>query len=185
MLTNAAGGLLVAAPPLGDPNFDRTIVYVIEHTTDGALGLVLNRPSTETPPDVLAPWLALHAPPQVMFSGGPVETHVLIGVAERTGPDHVRPDAPLTAHDDTVIGTVDLSEPPAADVVRLRVFRGYSGWSPGQLDAELLAGAWLVVPAEPADVFTAAPGELWRSVLRRQGGSTAWLANAPHDLSLN
>ena len=67
----------------------------------------------------------------------------------------------------------------------LRVFRGYSGWGPGQLEGEIEAGAWLVLDPDPDDVFTADPDELWRSVLRRQPGRLAWLAGAPDDLAAN
>ena len=86
------------------------------------------------------------------------------------------------------LGTIDLFLDPdevAAAVAALRVFRGYSGWGSGQLDDELAAGAWMVLPAESSDVFGPNPKDLWRDVLRRQGGRIAWLANAPDDLSAN
>ncbi len=86
------------------------------------------------------------------------------------------------------LGSIDLMLDPgevAEDVLALRVFRGYSGWGPGQLDSELVEGAWMVFPAEPDDVFAADPEDLWRKVVRRQGGKVAWLANAPDDLSSN
>ncbi|MGZ4769395.1 MAG: YqgE/AlgH family protein, partial [Ilumatobacteraceae bacterium] len=63
--------------------------------------------------------------------------------------------------------------------------RGYAGWSSGQLDGELLAGAWMVFGAQRNDVFSESPEELWRDVLRRQPGRVAWVANAPDDLSMN
>ena len=86
------------------------------------------------------------------------------------------------------LASIDLSLDPAlfaGAVHRLRVFRGYSGWSPGQLEMEIEEGAWIVVDATLDDVFTSEPTELWRSVLRRQGGTIAWIANAPDDLSAN
>ena len=67
----------------------------------------------------------------------------------------------------------------------LRVFRGYAGWGPGQLEGEIEAGAWLVLDPEPTDLFTHEPDELWRTVLRRQPGRLAWLADAPDDLDAN
>ncbi len=67
----------------------------------------------------------------------------------------------------------------------LRVFRGYSGWGPGQLEDEIEAGAWLVLDPDPTDLFTSDPGDLWRNVLRRQPGRLAWLAQAPDDLIAN
>ena len=86
------------------------------------------------------------------------------------------------------IGTVDLAMSPdevATSFSHLRIYRGYAGWGPGQLDAEIDMGAWMVFDAGSDDVFTGEPSELWRSVLRRQGGRTAWIANAPDDLSAN
>lgn len=173
MIGSTAGTLLVATPPLADPNFDRSVVYMVEHDERGALGLVINRPSDEDLPDQLDPWrLALTSPEQV-FTGGPVEPTTIIGVA------HIVGDAER-------VGTVDLtSDPEDSGVRRLRVFRGYAGWSPGQLDGELMAGAWLVLPVQPDDIFSEDPSELWRTVLRRQGGRLAWLATAPDELSLN
>ena len=65
------------------------------------------------------------------------------------------------------------------------MFRGYAGWGPGQLDGEIEAGAWLVLDPDPNDLFTDAPDDLWRVVLRRQPGRLAWLADAPDDLAAN
>lgn len=172
-LLTTAGALLVATPPLADPSFDRTVVYIVEHNEQGALGLVINRPSGERLPDVLAEWETTLAEPQRVFSGGPVELGTIIGVAQ-------------AADDVSSVATVDLNDPAGhLSVRRLRVFRGYAGWSAGQLEGELLAGAWIVVAADPDDIFSAEPSELWRTVLRRQGGNLAWLANAPDDLSMN
>jgi putative transcriptional regulator len=86
------------------------------------------------------------------------------------------------------VSSADLTTDPAlvaARVSAVRVFRGYAGWGPGQLEGEIESGAWLVLDAEPGDVFDADPGDLWRAVLRRQGGRLAWLADAPDDLSAN
>ena len=174
MIGSTAGTLLVATPPLADPNFDRSVVYMVEHDERGALGLVLNRPSDEDLPDQLDAWRDQLAAPGAVFTGGPVEPDTMIGVAHIVGDD---PDW---------VGTVDLTRDPlTTGARRLRVFRGYAGWSPGQLDGELLAGAWIVLPAEPEDIFSAEPSELWRAVLRRQGGRLAWLATAADELSLN
>ena len=77
---------------------------------------------------------------------------------------------------------VDPDDLPAS---RVRVFAGYSGWGPGQLEAELAEPAWIVAPAEPADVFAADPDELWRRVLRRKGGKFSLIATMPYDPTLN
>ncbi|MFM7687639.1 MAG: YqgE/AlgH family protein [Actinomycetota bacterium] len=180
--SSCKGHLLVASPPLADPNFDRTVVYVIEHGDDGAVGVVVNRPLPETLPEPVERWNDELSAPGLVFEGGPVETEALIALAEVHGESEA-----WTLVDDT-LASLDLSLDPAtaaAGVLRLRVFRGYSGWAPGQLDEELDQDAWIVLPATLDDVFTAGPGELWRSVLQRQGGRLAWLAKAPDDLSAN
>ena len=180
------GRLLLATPPLDDPNFDRTVIFVLEHHDDGAIGIVLNRVADESLDEPLDRWIDLQHPPSSVFVGGPVETSALIGLAQAKAAvaddhDHLSP----------VVGDIvsaDLTADPAivaADVVGVRVFRGYAGWGPGQLEAEVDAGAWLVFDAETSDVFSDDPEELWRDVLRRQPGRLAWLANAPDDLSLN
>ncbi|MFM2079047.1 MAG: hypothetical protein RJA49_2937 [Actinomycetota bacterium] len=177
------GRLLVATPPLADPNFDRTVVYMLEHTDDGAVGVVLNRPSEENLPDGIARWEDLLSRPAVLFEGGPVEIDALIALGRVDQPDD-EVWSPVVGD----LGSIDLALDPglvAVGVQQLRVFRGYSGWGPQQLDGELAEGAWMVLPSETGDVFAEQPEELWRTVIRRQGGRVAWVANAPDDLSLN
>jgi putative transcriptional regulator len=184
--TPTKGRLLVATPPLEDPNFDRTVIYVLEHHDEGALGLVLNRPSLERLGEPLDGWVDLQTDPSLVFAGGPVETDALIALARTYRPldeadDHL---APLNGD----IASADLAADPAlliSSINALRVFRGYSGWGPGQLDDEIEAGAWLVLDPDPADLFTSQPDDLWRRVLRRQPGRLSWLAEAPDDLSAN
>ena len=184
--TPTKGRLLVATPPLEDPNFDRAVIYVLEHHDEGALGLVLNRPSPEQLGEPLDGWVDLQTDPSLVFSGGPVETDALIALARTSQPldqagDHL---APLNGD----IASADLAADPAlviSSINALRVFRGYSGWGPGQLEDEIEAGAWLVLDPDPSDLFTSDPGDLWRQVLRRQPGRLAWLAEAPDDLIAN
>lgn len=188
------GKLLVATPPLADPNFDRTVVFMLEHTDDGAVGVVINRPTPFPLPEGVERWEDRLDGPSTLFEGGPVELDALIALARRQGTPEpiVNPDED---DEDTGwsivvgdIGSVDLAMDPAiagAGVTHLRVFRGYSGWGPQQLDGELSEGAWMVLPAESDDVFTTDPEDLWRAVIRRQGGRIAWVANAPDDLSSN
>lgn len=179
----------MATPPLGDPNFDRTVVYMLDHTEIGAVGVVLNRIDDgdadldEFDIAPLAAWLPLLAPPASVFAGGPVGEDSLIAVAAGTGA-HPEAWGALTES----VGTVDLALAPdevAERIDRVRIYRGYAGWGPGQLDAEIAVGGWMVFDAEDDDVFTDAPGDLWRRVLRRQGGRLAWIAGAPDDLSAN
>jgi putative transcriptional regulator len=177
------GRLLVATPPLGDENFDRSVVYMLDHNEEGAVGVVINRPSPEVEVEGLEEWGSVLTPPATIFSGGPVERDSLIAIGTAEG----RNDDAWGLLDDTV-GTVDLSMRPedvATKVGRLRIFRGYAGWSSGQLDAEVSLGAWMVFDAEEDDLFTQDPENLWRRVIRRQGGRLAWIADAPEDLSAN
>lgn len=204
------GRLLVATPPLSDPNFDRSVVFMLEHRAQGAIGVVINRPTHTPVATILADWSDRCATPATIFRGGPVGTDSLIALAPG-GPDRDH-DAQRAEHGDGEQGdgeqgdgehgddgpdevggiatsggmviTVDLAAPDA-DVERVRVFAGYAGWGPGQLDDELDASAWLVLDADLDDLFSATPERLWREVLARQRGQLAWLANAPDDLSAN
>lgn len=171
--TSTAGRLLVAAPALEDPNFRRTVVYMLAHDPDGALGLVLNRPGKLPAAAALPHWASRAAEPALLFQGGPVEPGGVIGLGRRVDGSAVALDL---AEEPETVG-------PDAGIVRL--FAGYAGWGPGQLDGELSLGGWLVVDATPEDAFTAEPADLWRAVLRRQPGSTGWLADYPDDPSLN
>jgi putative transcriptional regulator len=178
-MASTARRLLISVPTLHDPNFFRTVVFMIEHNDDGALGVVLNQP-TETRIDaVLEPWAPFAAPPAVAFVGGPVQQHeALIGLARVAGVDASDEWQPLIGR----VGTIDLARDPhdaRPDVEAVRIFAGYSGWGPAQLDGELEAGGWFVVDALPDDLFTSDPAGLWRSVLRRQGGELAVSANYP------
>jgi putative transcriptional regulator len=178
------GRLLVATPELEDPNFRRTVVVVLEHGPDGALGLVLNRPTDTTLAGALPQWADVGAAPAVVFVGGPVQPEAAIGLAR--GNAGGEPDGFAPLFDE--LGTVDLDRQPG-DVVphvdAVRVYVGYAGWGPGQLDGELEADGWYVVDLERGDLWSSRPGELWRSVLRRQRGPLRLVASFPEDPSQN
>ena len=178
------GRLLVATPSLGDPNFDHTVVLLLEHGEDGAVGVVLNRPTGTDLSDPLPGWSRLAAEPPVVFVGGPVSPDAAICLARSW------PDEPLDSYEPLLdsLGTLDLSADPdevAAGVQGVRVFVGYAGWGAGQLESEIAAGAWWVVDASPDDALSAEPEELWRSVLRRQRGRLAIFANYPANPAMN
>ena len=183
--TPTRGRLLVAGPPLEDPNFRRTVVFMIEHNDDGALGVVLNRPSPIDIADALPQWVGLAAAPPAVFIGGPVEQGAVLGLGRLV--DDAAPEGLTPVH--SGIGVLDLEADPArllGDVGGVRLFTGYAGWGPGQLEGELAMGGWFVVDAEPTDVTTTAPDDLWRAVLRRQPDEDlALLALFPDDLSAN
>ncbi|MER3453489.1 MAG: hypothetical protein C4344_07695 [Acidimicrobiia bacterium] len=182
--TSFRGKLLVATPLIGDPNFERTVVLVLEHNDEGALGVVLNRPSEVELLGPLPGWDRFAAHPPVVFVGGPVSREAVIALAR------VGSDAPEGAVTPVVgpVGALDITRDPdevGAGVEALRIFAGYAGWAPGQLEEEIDAGAWFVVEALPGDTFDADPARLWRRVLRRQGGRLAIYANFPEDPSRN
>lgn len=180
----APGRLLVANPLLPDPNFDRTVVMLLAYGEDGALGLVLNRPSETSLAAPLPAWEQLAAEPAVLFVGGPVQHQAVICLAR----------APVEATADgwkavtAELGTVDLEMDPndlEDRFSQVRVFAGYAGWGAGQLEAEIAAGAWWVVDARPDDPFSEDPEDLWKRVLRRQRGRLALVAFYPDDPNMN
>jgi len=181
------GRLLAASTRLGDPNFEGTVLLVLDHGEDGALGVVLNRPTLVPVAEILEAWhdQAELTPPGVVFRGGPVSPDAVIGLARaRAG----RPEVPGWRAVVDGVGTVDLSVPPGVQPFELhgvRLFSGYAGWSPGQLEEELAEGAWFVLDATGADVFCAQAERLWHDVLRRQGGRLSMLASYPPDPGLN
>lgn len=183
-VSSLTGRLLVATPALADPNFDRAVVLLLDHDEQGSLGVVLNRPTPVDVRDILLPWAPLAGDPGVVFQGGPVALDSALGVAVIPGEE-----GPLgwrRVHG--AIGLVDLETPPellAAALGGLRIFAGYSGWGPGQLEAELGDGAWYVVDSEPGDVSFPDPERLWRAVLRRQRSELAMVATYLDDPSLN
>jgi putative transcriptional regulator len=178
------GHLLVATPMIGDPNFERTVVLLLEHNEDGALGLVLNRPTDVTVLDPLPEWYPLSADPSVVFVGGPVEQGAAIGLARVADSVPGEGWSPVLGR----IGTFDLSRDPidlSPLVEEVRIYAGYAGWGAGQLEAEVDMEAWFVVDAEADDVLSDEPSGLWQSVLRRQGGELALLSLCPPDPSMN
>lgn len=187
-VSSLTGRLLVATPALADPNFDRAVVLLLDHDEEGSLGVVLNRPTPVDVGDILEGWADLAGEPGVVFQGGPVSLDSALGVAVIPGGGAVD-GAPLgwrRVHG--AIGLVDLEAPPellASALGSLRIFAGYAGWGPGQLEDELVEGAWYVVESEPGDVSSPSPERLWREVLRRQRSELAMVATYPDDPSLN
>jgi putative transcriptional regulator len=184
------GKLLAATPLLGDPNFRRTVILIVEDEPDeGSLGVVLNRPTHVPVGQVLESWQDYVTGPSVVFRGGPVSPNSALALALVRGDDEPPgwrslDGSPLMSR----IGLVDLGAPPellAGEIASLRVFAGYAGWGSGQLRAEIEEGAWYVLGGEPADAFFAEPERLWPAVLRRQGGELALVATYPDDPVMN
>jgi putative transcriptional regulator len=183
------GQLLVASPALADPNFERSVVFVVDHDEDGALGVVLNRPTVVDVGAILPPWEGRTAAPGVVFRGGPVGQDSALGLAHLARPSADGDDEPVgfrRVHG--ALGLVDLDAPPeiiSAELSAMRVYAGYAGWAPGQLEDEVAQGSWFVVDCVIDDLFNAEPKQLWRAVLRRQVGALALVATFPEDPSHN
>jgi putative transcriptional regulator len=181
-VSSLKGRLLVATPALFDPNFRRTVVLVGEHGDEGAMGLVLNRPSDVTVGEAVPPLAGVAGAESLVHVGGPVQPEAVLVLAEFDDPE---------AAATIVVGDVGFasSEGELDDVAgvtrRARVFAGYSGWGPGQLETELEEESWLVEPAEGVNLFPGPEDDLFGAILRRKGGSYRVLAMMPEDPSTN
>jgi putative AlgH/UPF0301 family transcriptional regulator len=178
------GSLLVAMPALTDPTFTGAVVYVLDHSETGTVGVVLGRPSQVAIRDVLPGWSDLAVEPGVFHVGGPCETDTALCLGTTAGV--AGPGLRPVAGD---VHLVDLDSDPdevAGQLTGLRVFAGYAGWSGGQLAVEVAEGAWACVPGRAGDVLGDASGrELWRAVMGRQTGRLGVLSTAPADPSVN
>ncbi len=172
--------LLVAMPQLGDPNFRRAVVQVVHHDGSGTFGLVVNRGAGVTTGD-LCDQLEIGWSGDrdcEVGTGGPVQPEtgwVLYGDDASVRP----PDVHEVTSGIHFAGSLDAlralgEEPPS----RVRLFLGYAGWAPGQLEAELAEGAWLVVPTNPAIVFDGRGEEVWLRVLEELGIDPATLVSS-------
>jgi putative transcriptional regulator len=177
-MESLVGSLLVATSVITDPNFRKAVVLVIEHGDEGALGVVLNRRAA-LPVEEAAPILAgLVEAGATLHLGGPVSPQAAIVLAELGSADL----ASTIVLGSIGVLRVDTPEEVAeaeGSVIRARVFAGYAGWGPGQLEGEVAESAWIVEPASAEDVFTEEPADLWASTLRRKGGNFKVLALMP------
>jgi putative transcriptional regulator len=178
---NLRGQLLVAGSGLFDPNFRRTVVLIGEHNEEGAVGVVLNRPLPVSVGEAVPPLAGLAGADEPVFLGGPVQSQSVVVLADFDQPDR----AGLLVFGSIGFLTGHIEPDEIGPVRRARVFAGYAGWGPGQLEGELEVQSWILEPAQPADVFAEDPERLWSQVLRRKGGDYAVLATMPVDPSLN
>ncbi|MGY1724897.1 YqgE/AlgH family protein [Blastococcus sp. SYSU DS0533] len=180
-----AGALLVAMPALTEPTFAGSVVYVLDHSDTGTLGVVLGQPSQVEIRDVLPGWCDLAVEPGVFHVGGPCETDTALCLGTASSGAEVTGLRPVAGD----VHLVDLDGDPDAligQLTGLRVFAGYAGWSPGQLAGEIAEGAWACVPSRPGDVLSDLSGpELWRRVVGRQRGRLAVLSTATADPTVN
>jgi len=173
--------LLISSGGLYDPNFRHTVVLIGEHNAEGALGVVLNRPLDVTVRQAIPVLSGLVSPDEPLFQGGPVQPTIPVLVAELTHPDWA--DIPVFDSVGFLVG--DVSEEVRPHILRARLYAGYSGWGPGQLESEMAADSWIVDPARVDDVFTDEPELLWSRVLGRKGPEYERLSRMPYDPSMN
>jgi putative transcriptional regulator len=179
-MENLMGSLLVGSGSLMDPNFRRTVVVITEHSDQGAVGLVLNRPAPVTVAEATPLLASLVEPGTPIFVGGPVQPEAAIVLADF---ETFSPEGRIVVGSIGLLSTYHEDEEPG--IKRARVFAGYSGWGPGQLEAEAEEDAWIIEDAFPDDIFTEEPNKLWSSVLSRKGGSYRLLSLMPDDPSNN
>ncbi len=184
-MDSVAGKVLIAIPDLPDSNFFRTVVFVMEHTVEGAMGVILNRPMNLDVPKLWAkldPEVEVHRS-EAVFLGGPVDGPVLAlhdqyGFAD----EQVIPGVFMS------MTTPRLNQLVVSGDAQLKVFSGYSGWGPEQLDMEIESGGWLVSEVEADDVFNN-DEEFWKEICERYGQQTVFdniLPNNPKiDPNLN
>lgn len=173
------GRLLISNGNLFDPNFRQTVLIVVDHTEEGALGVVLNRESGVTVAEAAPPVAVLVGSDAQLFVGGPVQPNAAVVLAEFEHPD----DASHLIFGSVGLLTGEITDP--GPVVRARVYAGYAGWGPGQLEREMEENSWIVDAARAEDVFTSDPQNLWAEVLRRKGSEFKMLARMPFDPSTN
>ncbi|AKT51471.1 YqgE/AlgH family protein [Arsenicicoccus sp. oral taxon 190] len=183
--TDLTGRLLAATPAITEGVFERAVLLVLHHGEDGAQAVVLNKPVDATVDTVLDGWQEHVSAPSVLFQGGPVGLDSALGVVGLPGvPTEVRGVQRLFRG----VGVVDLDTPAElvmSEASGVRIFAGYSGWSAGQLEAELREHTWYTLDLEPTDLFTDEPDTLWHRVLRRQPGRLALAAYYPDDEDYN
>lgn len=177
------GQLLLDGGNLKGSFFHRTVVLICQHDEQGAFGLVLNRPTENTVNDVIETNVPARLESLPVFLGGPVQANALSYLHTDIFVPHANVMANLNLGH-SLDGLVELGE-SYSNTQKVRIFAGYSGWSPGQLEEEMKRNAWLVHPASLSLIFETPPEALWRHILRRKGWQERLLADAPDDLSWN
>jgi len=177
------GQLLLDGGRLYGSFFHRTVVLICQHDADGAFGLVLNRDSGTKVGDVLIADLPDQIKNLPLFVGGPVQPAAMSFLHS----DTFLPDAnvmPNLSVGHSLDDLIEIGESFSTSK-KLKLFAGYAGWSPGQLEDEMRRQAWLTHPATLELVFDVDPNQLWRTILRQKGWRHRLLAESPDDLSVN
>jgi len=181
MMESLRGQLLVSSGGLYDPNFRHTVILIGDHGADGAVGVILNRALNVTVREAIPSLVGLVDPEEQLFEGGPVQPDSPVLLA-----DFVERDAAdLLVFESVGFLVSEVSAGGPSNIRRAKAFAGYSGWGPGQLEAEMATGSWIVEPARVEDVFTDVPDLLWSRVLERKGPKYRQLSRMPFDPSMN
>jgi putative transcriptional regulator len=179
------GVFLVASPALRDPNFRQTVVLLCEHGPEGALGVVVNRPTAMHIAEALPQVPVLEGQKHVLFAGGPVQTNqimLLYRLDQVPENSHHIFDGVCLGGDLSVLERILTS---SRDNEAFRAYLGYAGWGPGQLEREMETGSWITLPADPAIVFEKDPARIWPDILASLGEPFRRYADMPPDPSLN
>lgn len=177
------GQLLLDSGQLRGSFFQRTVVLICQHDAEGAFGLVLNRTTGSNVGEMIVADLPEPIKGLALYLGGPVQPSALSFLyPDAFLPDvNVIPNLSLGHSLDSLVEMADSISPAR----KIKLFAGYAGWSPGQLDDEMKRKAWLTHPASLELVFDTAPEQLWQTILRGKGWKYRLLAQMPEDLSLN
>ena len=182
-LTPEKGRLLISEPFLPDPNFERTVVLLCEHSVDGSFGFVLNKPSTIKVNEVMEDFGSLES---MVFVGGPVQQDTLHFIHRNITIENATEiaDNIFWGGDfETLITLYDTKQLGSGDI---RFFLGYSGWGPGQLESELEQESWIVCDyVNNQLLFDTEPEKLWRKALDSMGGRFSMYSNYPTDPRMN
>jgi len=177
------GQLLLDSGQLRGSFFQRTVVLICQHDAEGAFGLVLNRGTGSNVGEMIVADLPDSIKGCPLYLGGPVQPSALSFLQS----DSFIPDAnvmPNLSLGHSLDSLVDLGE-SFSPTRKIKLFAGYAGWSPGQLEDEMKRKAWLTHPASLELVFDTDPAQLWQNILRQKGWKYRLLAQMPEDLSLN
>ena len=161
------GVLLVASPSLEDPNFHQAVVLVVEHGSGGTVGIILNRPTKLLLSEALPGITALKGTSYRLFAGGPVEaSRFLLLFRAKELPADARPvfNGVYLGRTPRVIERIITQAKPTET---FRAFAGFAAWAPRQLEAEMLVGAWAILPADSVNIFDKNPATLWQDCIGR------------------
>ncbi len=184
----ANGIFLIARPGLRDPNFREAVVLITQPEQGGPFGVIINRPMAHRLAEIFPNHESLRKRPDTLFFGGPVAPNGLVFLLRGAKPPpraaRVLKDVYLTTHPDTIDDLLNRTNPTQG----LRVYGGYAGWAPGQLQAEIDRGSWHVLPADAETIFEADPKTIWTELTRRatlrstraDGAAQTYAALRPH-----